>query len=470
MINLDIEDNSIRMMVVKGRRVELAASSDLEPGLVEDGVIVNAARVSKQITKLMTTHGVTDKKVVVSISGINSIYRVVRIPRLPKKMLAEAAVREMTRVMPVPLNQIYTSWQAINMSKTETVISMIGLPRNNVDTVMEVLHNAGLDSRLMDIKPLAIARVADEKDALIISVETGSFDIVVMIDGIPELLRSLSFPGKDTSTEDRISTIKKELEKTVNFYNSSHKESPMNDNIPVFVSGDQAEILTEQLDYAVKPLPALLSYREGFDTHSYAVNTGLAVKQVRVAESGIRININAISEKYLPRPRPVAAIVAVSFIVVGIIVIMQLFMMTFRASKETSVLQSQVANAQNQSQVFKETSSEMTKLQESLDEKEAVLTTFKGPLERYVAQREKVNGDLGTITSSLPGTVILNSIEYSEKFDRKRLLLRGTAPDEATILMYSNALQESGRFYQVIISSMTVVDYNVIRFHLNLTP
>ena len=51
MVTLDIEDSCIRMMVVKGRQVELVASTDLESGCVEDGVIVDEARVSKQIRK-----------------------------------------------------------------------------------------------------------------------------------------------------------------------------------------------------------------------------------------------------------------------------------------------------------------------------------------------------------------------------------------------------------------------------------
>jgi type IV pilus assembly protein PilM len=322
----------------------------------------------------------------------------------------------------------------------------------------------------MDIKPLAIARTANEKDALIINVETSSFDIVVMIDGIPELLRSLPFQNKDTSAEERVNIINKELEKTVNFYNSSHKESPMSDNIPVFLTGNQAEVLSDQLDYVIKPLPVLLLYSEGLDNCSYAANIGLALKQVTIAESRIRVNINTISGKYPPKPRPVALVVAMSFIIVGIIVIMQLFVMTYRATKETAVLQSQVANAQSQAAVFKETSSAMTELQESLDEQEAVLATFKEPLGRFAAQRDKVNGDLARVTSTLPGAVLLNSIEYSEKYDNRQLLLRGTAPDEATILMYCNDLQESGRFYQVVISSMRVVDYNVVSFQLNLIP
>ena len=91
MVTLDIEDTSIKLMVVKGKQVETAASLPLEPGLVHDGVIINPATVSQRITELMAAHGISEKKVVVSISGIHSIYRVVNVPKLPKNLLDEAA-------------------------------------------------------------------------------------------------------------------------------------------------------------------------------------------------------------------------------------------------------------------------------------------------------------------------------------------------------------------------------------------
>jgi len=195
MFTLDIEDTCIKMMVVKGRRVETAATLPLEPGLVEDGVVVDKAAVSQRIKELMAAHGVVEKQVVLSISGIHSIYRVVSLPRLPKGLLSEAARREMERVMPVPLNELYTSWQAIPVSDIEIAICLVGLPRNTIDAMLDTLHEAGLESSVMDIRPLALARVTDEKDALIINVQPASFDIVVMVDGIPELLRSLPFPS-----------------------------------------------------------------------------------------------------------------------------------------------------------------------------------------------------------------------------------------------------------------------------------
>src|SRR4030042_856542 len=129
MVTLDIEDTSIKIMSVKGRQVEAAASLPLEPGLVHDGVIINPTAVGQRISELMAAHGIAEKKVVVGISGIHSIYRTVNIPKLPKNLIDEAAPRQAERVMPVPLNELYTSWQTISMSDIETTLCIVGLPR-----------------------------------------------------------------------------------------------------------------------------------------------------------------------------------------------------------------------------------------------------------------------------------------------------------------------------------------------------
>ena len=98
MITLDIQDTCLRMVVVRGRRVEKAAAVTLEPGLVENGVIKDKGAVGSAIKMLMSEQSVAEKEVVASISGIHSIYRTVTLPRLPRKMLDEAAQREMERI------------------------------------------------------------------------------------------------------------------------------------------------------------------------------------------------------------------------------------------------------------------------------------------------------------------------------------------------------------------------------------
>lgn len=463
MITLDIEDACIRMMVVKGRRVEKAASLPLEPGLVENGVVVDTAAVSQRINELMAAHGVAEKQVVASISGLHSIYRLVTTPRLPGRMLDEAARREISRVMPVPLEELYTTWQAIATSDIETVICLVGIPRNTVDAVLETLHQAELESRVMDIRSLALARIADEKDAIIVNVQALSFDIVVMVDGIPQLLRSLPFPARDISKPDKVAVIKEELDRTVTFYNSSHKANPITANIAAFVSGELKEMLAEALGYPVKPLPELLAYPEGFDASEYAINIGLALKQVKVGISQARVNINVVPEAYLPKPRPIIEVVSWAFVVAAIAVLIPLATLTSQELRQTSALQAQVNDAQLQFQIKQGTEAALEELQAEADEAKAARDAFQLPLSCSEAQREKVNLDLGKVTSLWPGTIDLKSIDYEESLE-----ISGTAPDEATILNYARALRDTGRFSEVLVSDMEEVEYNEWDFTLTL--
>ena len=464
MFTLDIEDTCIKMMVVKGRRVETAATLPLEPGLVEDGVVVDKAAVSQRIKELMAAHGVAERQVVVSISGIHSIYRVVSLPRLPKGLLSEAARREMERVMPVPLNELYTSWQAIPVSDIEIAICLVGLPRNTIDAMLDTLHEAGLESSVMDIRPLALARVTDEKDALIINVQPASFDIVVMVDGIPELLRSLPFPSGDVSAADKVAAVKEELDRTVTFYNSSHKASPINENTAAFVSGELGEMLVEALGYQVKPLPEWLSYPEGFVASEYAANIGLALKQGGIGRSQVRVDINVVPAAYLPKPRPIVEVVSWAFVVIAVAVLVPLAVLTQREYRESSALQTQVDAAQLQVRVREGTKADVEELQAKVAQAKAGTAVFEQPLDDFEAQRERVNRDLSKVTSLLPGTIDLDSIDYGEE----DLEISGTAPDEAAILSYCRSLRDTGRFSEVLVSDMHEVEYNEWDFTLTL--
>ena len=487
MVTLDIEDTRIRLMVVKGRRVEAAANLPLDPGLVEDGVVIDKATVGQRIRELMAEYGGGENRVVAAISGIHSIYRVARLPRLPKGMLAEAARREMERVTPVPLAELYTSWQAVGRSDVETVISLVGLPRNTVDAMLETLRQAGLECQLMDMRPLALARVADEKDAIVVNVQPASFDIVVMLDGIPQLLRSLPFAAGDLSESDKVGVVKEELDRTVTFYNSSHKGSPITDDMAVFLGGELREMLAEALGYRLKPLPEWLSYPEAFDAGDYAVNIGLALREVKVAASQARVAINVVPEAYLPRPRPIMEVVSWAFVMVAVLVVVPLGVLTFNEVKETSALQARVDETRVQVEVRLGTQAILDELKAKVDAAKSARDVFQGSLDRLEARREQVNGDLSKVTSLLPGTIDLASIAYSLEGEievekeisvvaeeaeeitmRVRVLVAGTAPDEATILSYARALRDTGRFSNVTVFTMAELAYNEWSFTLAL--
>jgi len=465
MVTLDIEDTSIKMMVVKGRLVETAASLPLEPGLVHDGVIIDPATVSRRIGELMAAHSVAEKKVAVSISGIHSIYRTVNIPKLSKKQQDEAAQREMERVMPVPLNELYTSWQAVSTSDIETAICIVGLPRNTVDAMLDTLRQAGLQPEALEVRPLALARVVDERHAIIINIQPAGFDIVIMIDGIPELLRSLPFPAEAASPDEKVSEVKEELEKTVTFYNSSHKGSEITVNTAAFVSGELGEMLAGTLEHRVKPLPQLLSYTDSVNTSEYTANIGLALRQARADLSSARVSLNVTPEVFLPKPFPIIQLASWAFIVLAIAVLFIFGIATLQKYRETIALQMQVSTIQSQVQIRQGTEAAIKKLQTQIDEIKKESVIFKEPLDAARAQRATLNSGLSQITGLLPGIIDLNSISY---FNTRGFTVVGKAPDDTTIVDYVRSLRNSNQFSSVLISDMRELEYNQWQFTLNL--
>ena len=473
MVTLEIEDTSIKMMAVRGRRVETAMSLPLEPGLVHDGVVIDTASVSRRIAELLSAQGIKEKKVVVSISGIHSIYRTVNIPKLPKNLLNEAALREAERAMPVPLNELYTSWQAISVSDIETTLCIVGLPRNTVDAMLDTLRQAGLQPEAIEVRPLAIARVTDERNAIIMNVQQTGFDIVVMIDGIPELLRSLPFPASAASIADKISEAKEELERTVAFHNSTHKESPIASHTAAFVSGELGEMLAGTIEYRVKPLPQLLSYASSLNTSEYATNIGLALKLMRADINQMQVNINAMPEAYLPKPFPIIQIVSWAFMIVAIAVLLLLAVSTLQSFRQTQLLQTEIDNAQAQLQIRQGTEAMLAQLQAKIDEAENRRDYFQPSLDSAKEQRAAANSNLSKATSLLPGIVELSSISYSRSLAKSgeaihNLTITGISPDETTIVSYVRNLTSSGRFSEVLISDMLEIDFNEWQFTLTL--
>ena len=70
-VNLYIDDTSIRMLVTRGKRIKKWADLPLEPGLVKNAVVIREAEVAARIKQLFKERKVGAKKVVVGVSGLH---------------------------------------------------------------------------------------------------------------------------------------------------------------------------------------------------------------------------------------------------------------------------------------------------------------------------------------------------------------------------------------------------------------
>jgi type IV pilus assembly protein PilM len=465
MLTINIEDTKIHIIQFNDKRIRKAAAILLDPGMVENGVVMDKENVSRRIQNVLAEKSFSDKEAIVGINSVHTIYRVVSLPHIDKKLANDAASYELERAMPISLDELYTSWQAFDVSDTETLLCMIGIPRTSIDSILGTLRLADIQPRGMEITPLALARTADEKNAVILNIQALSFDIIVISNGIPLLLRSVPFPSNNIPSTEKTVMIKEELDRTVSFYNSAHSEAPVTPETVTYLSGKKSDIKDELAGYTVKLIPVWMDFPDEIDSTEYSVNIGLALRHLRDIRTPLKITIDSTPSAYLPKSRSFGELLPWLILFIGVCVLIPMFMLmqesigkTFNLKQQLIQLESQVKNMQMVSNWSKQTQSRIDAYKEYDAFTQDIMDTIE-------TMRQRVNLDLGQITGHLPGTIDLSLINYSKDYTAT---LSGFSPDKDTVLDYTKSLRDSGRFARVILADMREVEYGKWSFTLQL--
>ncbi len=472
-VSLYVDDTSLRLMVADGKQIKEWAESPLEPGLIADGVIVNEAEVAAKVKQLFEAQKVKTKKVIIGVSGLRSLTRPVILPQLPQAMLDEAVRREAKRVLPVPLEQLYMSWQTIPPPEGKTQVFLAAIPTKTADPLLKALHQAGVKPSLMDIKPLLLAKMVKEATAVIVDIQTNEFDIVIMTDGIPQPVRSLPFPEEALPWEEKLTMIRNEINRTITFYDSNNPENTLASTVPIFVSGELAgepemcQSLSDELGHPVLPLPSPLECPDGLDPGRYLVNISLILKTLPSGESGPLVaDLNILPAAYQPKPVSLINILALpgAAVAAGILVVM--VMLIQGASADIASIGAKLSTAeqlvrQRQSQ-RQELTGKIAELETKIAEAEAARDTFTKALGSLEKQSTGINRDLEVAIEGLPADTSLSSITYASN----TLTISGRAPSEKEVLAYLWELDAKGSLGDITVTNMSAIEGGGVEFTL----
>lgn len=457
-----IEDTTIKIVVTQGKHVVSWARAPLEPGLVSDGVILNEAEVAARLKQIFSLEKISARKVIVALSGLNTLYRLITLPVMPKAVLAEAVRHEVSREMPVSLDEVYLSYQPVTTIGNETLIFVATFPRSGADAMVRTLNKAGLQPYLMDLVPLALCRTVSEPKAIITRVWINSLDIIIMVDRVPQVIRSLSLPGEAETLSDKVPIISEELERTIAFYNSSHLEEPLDSTVPILVSGELAEAkewwesLSSGLGHQVSMIPPPLECPDGLSPGEFMVNMGLALKGLpENGEGGFSlVNFNALPEAYLPEAPHLGRILAPIGGVVGIALLIYMIYMAQSATDYTKALQAELipleARITQQQKDIPALRKELTAIQAQVPPIIISRDTFNTELSLLAVNHEHVYRDLSELVEKLPEALNLTTVSYSGNI----VDITGTTADVSNIFEYARRLRDGDRFDTVIILSI----------------
>lgn len=463
---LFIRDDAINLLVMRSERVEKWDTIPLEPGLVSQGLIIDSAQVAEKLKELFKLQKISTSRVIAGISGHNSVYRVITLPELPEAVLPEAVKREAKRVIPVPLEEVYLSYQTITATPGETLVFLAAFPRNIADTLYKTLQQAGLQPHIMDLAPLALCRTVNQPRALIVNDRADHLDIMVMAARIPQLIRRLSLPSEAESPAERLDTIVEEIERTITFYNASHQEDPLNASVPMLVCGDLArktenwQALAAKSTNPVSVIPSPVETPEGFDANEFMVNIGLGLKELlpEKGESNFSlVNINTLPEGYMPRAIRLPNILVPIAITIGVGIIVYLGILVSNKSSYIGVLTDELTPLENlvvlENQNIAALEEQIEVLTPRIDGLAVTTAIFDDTFAYLEEIRDKVNGDMDQIVSLQPAN-LLNTVNHVGDM----ITIVGTGNNENIIFSYARALRNDGRFSTVVISSIEAVE------------
>jgi len=448
-VTLEIDTTAIRFMETREGRVVKWASLALDPTLFEDGVISDPPALSAAVRQLMDSSGIKARDVIASVSGLYSVSRIVAVSNPPGGVTTRESVLEAAGdMMPLSMDELYLSGQTIATGEGVQQVLVVGVPRDVLDAEMLALRMAGINPRILELKTIALARAVNKEQALILNIEPSSFDIVIVVNSIPEVMRTIAWQQDSLTIEDRVERLAMNLELTVGFYNSHHLDTPLDPATPFLITGqisadlDLMEKLPARVGYPVESLAPPLECPKHMPVSQYAVNIGLALKgrtpsKSLEQDSYLPPDINLLPGTYKPWKPSARQVYFACFVIAAIALLFPLYQMTSGAMDKTADLQASYTSLNNRMQLIQLEIKNREPLQKAIGEYNTIVDMGGGFTE-----------DLSVIKSEADRLgVQVESIAH----DGKSITVNCQTEPESYIVFreYVTSLEESGRFSTV---------------------
>ena len=281
---LNIETSGVKGLVLNGKTVEWWGSIPLEPNVVRDGTVLEQTALTDAVNSLFKAQKGKRDKIIVAIAGLHYTFRILNIPKGKASELAPNIRRAAEKEMPLALEELYLTWQLLSVKGNRQDVFVVGVPKEPIDLLIVALEKAKVKPYVLDLRALALARMVNCRNGVVLDLEPDSFGITVIAEGIPAIMRTFIPKKGEMILEDNVRRLGGEIGRTMEFYNREHAENPISTDTPVFLTGEMAEspdtsvIIQEEIEYPIGKLSLPLSYAPAFPVASYAVNLGLGLR------------------------------------------------------------------------------------------------------------------------------------------------------------------------------------------------
>ena len=181
--------------------------------------------------------------------------------------------------------------RVLKTSRQSLRLILTTLMQHMLEVLETTLSKAGIKPKALDLKPLALARYVNNPNAIILDMEADSNSIVIMKEGLPQVMHTIVVQQHNQTIRDRALRLSSDLARTVMFYNNAHEDDPVTHSTEAFITGKLGAdehmlgLLKTGIDYPIATPALCLEYPNDFPVSQYAVNIGLALKEKSFTEA-----------------------------------------------------------------------------------------------------------------------------------------------------------------------------------------
>jgi type IV pilus assembly protein PilM len=185
MFGFDIGRSSIKVMQInqegKTSTVVGYGTAPFDPSVIKDGVVIDPESLIKAAHDLIEKHLVgklTTRHVAVSLPNAHSFSRVVTLPKMKQRDLAQAVKLEVDQSIPMPVDELYFDYSiAQTLEDGSQEVQIVACPKEIIDSYLVVFEALGLEVSLIESNISAVTRIvvhAEAHDVSTLIVDIGS--------------------------------------------------------------------------------------------------------------------------------------------------------------------------------------------------------------------------------------------------------------------------------------------------------
>ena len=153
------------------------------------------------------------------------------------KLLEETIRRKTKQEFAIPLDENDIHWRILSRSDNQLILYVLAVPKIIIDSQVAALKAAKIKAKFLDIKPLALQRMVNQETSIIVNLESFSLDVIIIVNHIPILVRSVPLETGNLSEEAKLDLLSQELARTVKYYNESNKTNRLPEDTGVYLTG-----------------------------------------------------------------------------------------------------------------------------------------------------------------------------------------------------------------------------------------